>query len=105
MERKLNYSVMMKMTARNKAMPRGFSFKGIGKGDIIEEAAVDYGSWSSAIQLLKFENGDLWLRFCYYSGSGKLAPRALSLTEENIADLREEIAKKPQVKSLLQQLL
>jgi len=93
------------MTARNKTIPRSFSFKDIGKGDIIEEASVDYPTWSSAIQLLRFENGDMWLRFCYYAKSGKLAPRALSLDQDNIADLRKEIAKAPQVKKLLQQLL
>lgn len=93
------------MVKRNSAVPRPFNFKGIGKGDIIEEAAVDYENWTPAIQVLKFENGDEVLRFCYYAKAGKLAPRALWINDENIENLRRDIKRKPQVKRFLQRLL
>ena len=93
------------MIKRNKSIPRPFEFKGEGRGDIIEEASVDYQDWAPAIQLLKFESGEIGLRFCYYAKSGRLAPRALWLTDDNITDLRKEIAKRPQIRSLLKQLL
>jgi len=94
------------MTERNRDIPRPFSFRGDGRGDIIEEAAVDhYEGWAPAIQVLRFENGEIGLRFCYYVRSGQIANRALWLNEENIADLRREIARRPQVRRLLQQLL
>ena len=92
-------------TNRNTKIPRPFQFKGIGKGDIIEEAIKEYETWTAAIQLLKFENGDKWLRFCYYTKSGKLAPRALSLDDEDIENLRKDIRRKPQVEKFLQRLL
>lgn len=95
----------MLVIKRNRSIPRPFEFKGEGRGDIIEEASVEYQDWAPAIQLLKFENGKIGLRFCYYAKSGRLAPRALWLTEDNIADLRKVIAKQPQIRRLLRQLL
>jgi len=41
-------------TNRNTKIPRPFKFKGIGKGDIIEEATKEYENWAATIQLLKF---------------------------------------------------
>ena len=93
------------MIKRNRSLPRPFEFKGEGRGDIIDEASVDYQYWVPAIQILKFESGKIGLRFCYYAKSGKLAPRGLWLTEDNIADLRKEISRRPQIKNLLKQLL
>lgn len=93
------------VTSRNRKIPRPFKFKGIGQGDIIEEASHEYDEWASAVQVLKFENGDKWLRFCYYTKSGKLAPRALSVNYENIRDLRNDLKQRPEVRKFLQQLL
>jgi hypothetical protein len=92
-------------TNRNTKIPRPFQFKGIGKGDIIEEAAVEYETWAPAIQLLKFENGDEMVRLCYYTKSGKLAPRALSIDDDDAENLKKDIKKKPQIKRFLQRLL
>jgi hypothetical protein len=54
---------------------------------------------------MKFDNNDEMLRFCYYTESGKLAPRALSINDEDVEKLREDIKKNPQVKRFLQRLL
>lgn len=93
------------MTNRNIEIPRPFKFDKLGKGDIIEEAAVEYEDWAPVIQVLEFEDGKKMLRFCYYVKSAQLAPRALSIDEKDINNLREEIKKKPQVREFLQQLL
>ncbi len=93
------------MTDRNKEIPRPFNFKKLGKGEIIEEVAVEYEDWAPAIQVLEFENGQKVLRFCYYAKSGELAPRALYVDNTDVANLREEMKKKPRVRKFLQSLL
>ena len=93
------------MTDRNSEIPRAFNFDKIGKGEIVEEAGVEYDEWAPTIQVLEFENGQEVLRFCYYTQSGKLAPRALYLDKTDIANLREEIKNKPLVKKFIQNLL
>ncbi len=93
------------MTNRNMEIPRPFNFEELGRGEIIEEVAVEYENWAPAIQVLKFENGRMMLRFCYYVKSGKLAPRAVSIDEDDIDNLREEVKRKTQVRSFLQRLL
>ena len=93
------------MTNRNLDIPRPFNFSKIGGGEIIEEVAVEYEEWAPAIQLLEFDDGRKMLRFCYYVKGGKLAPRALSIDETDVQNLRKEIKKNPQVRNFLQQLL
>ena len=93
------------MTDRNTKIPRPFKFDKLGRGDIIEEAPVEYEDWAPVIQVLEFEDGKKMLRFCYYAKSGQLAPRALSIDTDDIDSLREEIKKKPQVRKFLQSLL
>ena len=93
------------MTNRNSNVPRPFSFKELGSGEIIEEAVVEYEKWAPAFQVLQFSDGKKMLRVCYYSRTGRLAPRALSIDDEDVDGLREEIKKKPQVRKFLQKLL
>lgn len=97
------------MTKRNTTIPRPFTFEGIGKGEIVEEAARDYENWAPAIQVLRFTEGEEVgtevLRFCYYVKSGQLANRALWINDEDVENLREEIKKKPRVRKFLQRLL
>jgi hypothetical protein len=92
------------VTNRNLEIPRPFNFQQLG-GEITEEVAIEYEEWAPAIQLLEFEDGRKMLRFCYYVKSGQLAPRALSLDETDVYNLRKEIQKNPHVKHFLQQLL
>jgi hypothetical protein len=93
------------LTKRNLEIPRPFKFEGIGRGDVVEEAAVEYKDWAPALQILKFENGRKVLRFCYYLKDGRLARRALYIDEEDIEELRKEIKKSPHVKKFLKKLL
>lgn len=93
------------MTDRKIEIPRPFTFKGIGEGDIVAEAAVEYEGWAPAIQVLRFKDGREVLRFCYYVKTGQIAPRALWINDKDINNLREEIKKVPQVRKFLQRLL
>ncbi len=93
------------MTDRNTDVPRPFSFENIGKGEIIEEAAVEYDPWAPAIQLLKFDDGREMIRFCYYVDTGELAPRALSIDIDDINNLKNEVDKNHRLKLLLQRLV
>lgn len=93
------------MTDRNTKIPRPFSFKELGSGEVVEEAAVEYRGWAPSIQVLKFEDGREMLRFCYYVESGQMARRALVIDEGDVDKLREEIRKKPRVREFLEQLL
>ena len=92
-------------TKRNTDIPRPFAFEGIGEGEIIEEAAVDYDDWAPAIQILRFTDGTEALRFCYYVKSGQIARRGLWINDENTDDLRKKINSSPKVKEFLQRLL
>lgn len=94
------------MAKRNKAIPRPFNFKNVGKGMITHEAANDnYKDWTPSIQVLKFDNGTKAIRFCYYISSGQIARNALFLNQSEVADLKNEIAKQPEVKKFLKELL
>lgn len=97
------------MTDRNTRIPRPFTFEGIGEGDIIEEAAVEYDEWAPSIQLLRFTDtkhrGEEVLRFCYYVESGQLARRALWIDDDNVEALRKAIRNSPRVRKFLQRLL
>jgi len=97
--------MVIRVTDRNVDIPRPFDFKQLGRGEIMEEAVVEYDDWAPAIQVLEFENGRKVLRFCYYVRSGKLAPRALYIDNDDIDNLRDEIKKKPQVRQFLESLL
>ena len=97
-------------TKRNTQVPRPVRFKGIGGGDIIEEAAIDeYDEWAPAFQVMKFTDGERAgeraLRFCYYVKSGQLARRALWIDEKDIEKLKKEIKKNPQIRGFLERLL
>lgn len=93
------------MTKRNLKIPRDCNFKDVGSGSIVEEAAVEYEDWAPVIQIIKFDDGEKALRFCYYLKDGKLARNALFITDNVIEDLRKEIKKSPQVKNFLEKLL
>lgn len=96
------------MAIRNSNIGKPFKFKGIGNGIVTHEARVDYGNWSSVLQILKFtdENnkGEIDLRFGYCNQTGKLIARPLYLTEGQLADLGKAAAKEPEIKKMLKNL-
>ena len=51
----------------NRKLPRPFEFPW-GKGQVVEEVSVLRPHWEPTIQLLRYEDGEESLRFCYYHG-------------------------------------
>ena len=95
----------MIMVVRGSNIGKRFDFGTNGNGIVIHEARVDYGNWSSVIQILKFTDdghkGEIDLRFGYCDDTGKLIARPLYLTEIQLADLGKAATKNPEIKKML----
>jgi len=93
------------MAVRHSNRGRPFNFKQNGHGIVTHEARVDYGSWSSVIQILKFTDDfhkdEIDLRFGYCNDKGKLVARPLYLDESQLAELGKEAAKEPEIRKML----
>lgn len=93
------------MALRNSNVGKPFNFKGIGNGIVTYEAGVDYGNWSSVIQIIEFTDqsnkGDTDLRFAYCDDKGKLVARPLYLDESQLTDLGKAAAKEPEIRKML----
>jgi hypothetical protein len=93
------------MALRNSNVGKTFDFGANGNGIVINEAWVDYGHWSSVIQIIMFTDqshkGEIDLRFGYCDDTGKLVARPLYVTESELADLGEAAAKVPEIRKML----
>ena len=93
------------MTLRNSNVGKPFDFKINGYGTVTHEARVEYGTWSSVLQILKFADNDhkdeIQLRFGYCDNTGKLIARPLYLDESQLAELGKAAAKIPEIKKML----
>jgi len=75
-----------------------------GGGWIAEEARTETPYHEPSIQLMVFDSGERFLRFCYYhDGSYQGGP--LILSESNLGDLRKEIRKNKTIHRLLKKLV
>lgn len=96
------------MALRRSNVGKPFNFKENGHGVVIHEARVDYETWSSVLQILKFTDddhkGEIDLRFGYCNDAGNLIARPLYLDESQLADLGKAAAKIPEVKKMLKNL-
>ena len=52
----------------NRKLPRSFALPW-GQGQVVEEVSVMRPHWEPTIQLLRYEDGEETLRFCYYHGA------------------------------------
>ena len=52
----------------NRKLPRSFELPW-GQGQVVEEVSVMRPHWEPTIQLLRYEDGEETLRFCYYHGA------------------------------------
>ena len=52
----------------DRKLPRPFEFPW-GRGEVVEEVSVMSTHHEPTIQLLRYENGEESLRFCYYHGA------------------------------------
>ena len=91
-----------------RCVPRAFTLPW-GKGQILEEAAIEVGLHQPAVQLLHYElgekRGQLAVRFVAYDEEGHLEQRPLIINQREIAGLKAEIDRAPRLKALLRRLV
>jgi len=91
------------LTATKRTLPRPFTFEW-GKGQVIEEASVkvqlDGHSWEPTVQLLRFEDGSVTLRFCVFHGK-QFSRMPLLASPDELALLLTEAAKHPGIRAHL----
>lgn len=95
---------VQKTSGRKRPLPRPFSFYW-GSGQIVEEATYVGQYHEPAIQLLEYEDGSLSVRFCYYNHNGQFQRSPLTMGEQDLASLREELEGCPRLQVFLQKLL
>jgi hypothetical protein len=92
----------MKRT-KKRVLPRAFKMPW-GNGQIIEEASF-VGRWHEpAIQLMKYEDGALAIRFAHY-GHGAFQRSPLIVNVADLRKLKRSLDKNKVLKRLLKQLL
>ena len=91
--------------------PKGekwFSY-GWSSGVIAEEAQVETPWHVPTLQLMKYTEGraagQVGIRFCQYSLTGRFRRSPLVMSPEAIDDMRQALKDTPELRSLLQQLL
>ena len=91
----------MKTTARK--VPRPFAMPW-GKGEIVEEATF-IGEWSEpSIQLLRYEDGALAVRFCQYDHRGRFRRSPMMVDAKLVRGLGRSLLKTPRLRKLLKSL-
>ena len=89
-------------------IPRPFSYQW-GSGQIVEEASAPNEHYEPAIQLLQVEgghhDGELSVRFCFYSPRGAFQRHPMVIGRDDIADLRKALKKTPKLRALLKKLV
>ena len=87
-----------------RAVPRPFEMHW-GKGQIVEEATHVGRYHEPAVQLMKYEDGSVSVRFCYYDHAGRFQRSPLMLGRDEIAGLRRSLAKTPRLRAHLKKLV
>jgi hypothetical protein len=90
--------------AKPRDVPRPFSMPW-GKGDIIEEATAVSEYHEPAIQLLRYEDGSLSIRFSHYDHRGRFQRSPLMISSSTIIGLRRSLAETPRLRALLAKLV
>jgi hypothetical protein len=90
--------------AKPRDVPRPFTMPW-GKGDIIEEATAVGEYHEPAIQLLRYEDGSLSIRFSHYDHSGRFQRSPLMISTRTINALRRSLATTPRLHGLLAKLV
>ena len=85
-------------------VPRPFELHW-GQGLIVEEATYSGEHHQPAIQLLEFEDGTLSVRFCYYDHAGRFQRSPLMVGRDEVAGLRNALAKTPRLLELLKDMV
>ena len=90
--------------AKPRDVPRPFTMPW-GKGDIIEEASAVGEHHEPAIQLLRYEDGSLSIRFSHYDHHGRFQRSPLMISSGTIVGLRRSLAATPRLRALLAKLI
>ena len=87
-----------------RTVPRPFNLHW-GGGQVAEEASCSGEHHQPAIQLLEFDDGSLSVRFCYYDHAGRFQRSPLIVGQDEVAGLRQALARAPRLRSLLRQMI
>jgi hypothetical protein len=91
----------MKTTSRQ--LPRPFTMPW-GKGEIVEEATA-VGEWSEpSIQLLRYDDGTIAIRFCQYDHRGRFRRSPMMVNARLLRGLGKSLAGAPRLRKLLRNL-
>jgi hypothetical protein len=91
----------MKTTARK--IPRPFAMPW-GSGEIVEEATAT-GEWSEpSIQLLRYDDGSLAIRFCQYDHRGRFRRSPMMVDAKLVRGLGKSLSRTPRLGKLLSAL-
>jgi hypothetical protein len=91
----------MKTTSRQ--LPRPFTMPW-GKGEIVEEATT-VGEWSEpSIQLLRYDDGTIAIRFCQYDHRGRFRRSPMMVNARLLRGLGKSLATAPRLRKLLRNL-
>ena len=85
-------------------VPRPFTMPW-GSGEIIEEATAVGEYHEPAIQLLRYEDGSLSIRFSHYDHRGRFQRSPLMISSGTVAGLRRSLAHAPRLRALLAKLI
>jgi len=91
----------MKTTSRQ--LPRPFTMPW-GSGEIVEEATA-VGEWSEpSIQLLRYDDGSIAVRFCQYDHRGRFRRSPMMVDAKLLRALGRSLANAPRLRKLLRSL-
>ena len=92
----------------SRELPRPFAMHW-GSGQIVEEATCSSEHKQPSIQLMEYDEreaaGGWSVRFCYYSPEGRFQRGPMMIDEQDLAPLRESLARSPRLRAILKRLV
>ncbi len=80
-----------------------------GSGIVAEEAQVQSRHHVPTLQLLKYTEGDaagqLSVRFCHYSHTGRFSRTPLVMSSEDVEEMRTALQETPELMAILRRLV
>ena len=86
------------------AKERRFNFHW-GSGVVAEEARFEGEHHVPAIQLLKYDEGDVAVRFCFFNQRGRFQRSPLMMSEGDLDQMRKSLERTPELRQLLKRLI
>ena len=80
-----------------------------GSGVVAEEARFDSEHHNPAIQLLRYDEGELAgklaVRFCFFNKRGRFQRSPLMISEDDLEQMRVALEQTPELRDLLRRML